>query len=102
MSLNLALLGIWETPATSYWLFYLALGSIGFLLSYFHRFLSIFAIGTLLYFAFSHLLSFSRPVRPGPAYQAGVVFMMLVAFLLIIGGAYLNWRKNQLKLAELP
>lgn len=99
MSLSILFLGIWDIPVSSYWIFYLALGLLGFAICYYQRLFIIGILPVLIWFAISDFERFYRyQVSPSNSYVFSVSISICLAICLSLIGTYFNWKKqNKLK-----
>ncbi len=94
--MSILLFGIWDIPISNYWLFYLALGIIGFLLCYFKRYFLALVLPIIIWFSMSDFQSFYQSrqgIYPSNDYVFLAVIAMVLALLASVLGAILNSRK---------
>ena len=94
---SLFLFGIWETPLSNYWLFYLGFGLLGFALCYFHRLFIIPVIPLLLWFAISDLKDFYHyQALLNNNYIFQVIIAIFTSLMMFISGAFLNAQESKI------
>lgn len=86
--------GMWDMPITSYLLVYLALGVVGFLAAYVHRYLLGVIVPIIIWFAISDFREFYRSnIGPDPMYVFQVTLSMILAVTVSVYGAFLQRRR---------
>ena len=94
--MSILLFGIWDIPISNYWLFYFALGIIGFFLCYFKRYFLVLILPVIIWFSISDFQSFyqsKQGIYPGNDYVFLAVTSMVLALLASVLGAMLNSKK---------
>ncbi len=92
--MDIFFLGVWEIPISSYLLFYILLGSVGFLVCYWNRYFLALIIPIVGWFVIGDFQDFYRyNVGPPADYLLQVVLSMVFAVAAPLIGAIVSKRK---------
>ena len=92
--------GVWDIPASEYIIFYFVIAFLGFLAGYWKRWLIVFPIVAVIWFAARDFKEFYRwQISPPVWYAVSVAICMLFAIVASVFGAIL--RTHRLRRASL-
>ena len=92
--MGIFLFGIWDIPVSSYVMLYVALGVVGFALTFLHRYFLVAAIAGIGWLAFKDFGDFYRyQVNPSDFYVLQVTASIAFSILASAAGAILSGRR---------